>query len=645
IALTKLNWTGSSVDVLADVDTTTSAPTNGQVLKWNNGASKWEPAADSDTVSALGASIETGEITDGTIDNADVNAAAAIAWTKISKTGASVDDLPDVDTTTSAPTNGQVLKWNNGASKWEPANDSDTVSTLGASIETGEITDGTIANADINAGAAIAWGKIDKAGAGAADVGAAPAGRNLAAGAGLTGGGTLAADRVFNVNVDGATMEVNADAIRVKDGGITNAKLSTGSVGSLKINNGSILDIDINAGAAINWGKISKVGSTVDHIADVDTTTVAPTNGQVLKWNNGASKWEPANDSDTGLALGTSIETGEITNGTIANVDINAAAAIAWTKISKAGAVPADIGAAVGTTTMTAGAGLTGGGDLTNNRTFNVNPDGLSLEINADQVRIKALGVTTALIANANVTNAKITNNAVNSVKISDGSVTGADIAVDTITAVDVAADAIGSSELQNNSVGVNEIVTNGVGSAEVVDNSLTATDLAANSVTASEIATGAVGSAEVVDNSLTATDLAANSVTASEIAADAVGASEIATGAVGTSEIATNGVGAAEIAANAVGSSEMNFAHADFKQVLSAGINFTGTTVTKLSECGSTYIATGGSCQVTGCGQWELVYSGWGDTTNKDNWKCQAKRKGGTSTCTLKARVICLLQ
>ena len=43
----------SSVDLLADVDTTTVAPTNNQVLKWNSSSSKWLPADDSAGVSSV----------------------------------------------------------------------------------------------------------------------------------------------------------------------------------------------------------------------------------------------------------------------------------------------------------------------------------------------------------------------------------------------------------------------------------------------------------------------------------------------------------------------------------------------------------------------------------------------------------------
>lgn len=68
----------TDIDDLTDVDTSTVAPTDGQLLIYDNAASKWKPG--------------------------DV----------------SVDDLSDVDTSTVAPTDGQALLWNNTASQWEP---------------------------------------------------------------------------------------------------------------------------------------------------------------------------------------------------------------------------------------------------------------------------------------------------------------------------------------------------------------------------------------------------------------------------------------------------------------------------------------------------------------------------------------------
>lgn len=82
------------------------------------------------TVSLLGSTIETGEITDGTIVNADISASAAIAASKLA-----------------AGSSGQVLITSGSTPTWS------TVASAG-------ITDGTIVNADVNASAAIAVSKL-----------------------------------------------------------------------------------------------------------------------------------------------------------------------------------------------------------------------------------------------------------------------------------------------------------------------------------------------------------------------------------------------------------------------------------------------------------------------------------------------------
>jgi len=56
----------------------------------------------------------------------------------------------------------------------------------------------------------------------------------VVAGLGLTGGGTGGAV-TLDVNVDNATIEINADTVRVKDLGITTAKLNDGAVTTVKI--------------------------------------------------------------------------------------------------------------------------------------------------------------------------------------------------------------------------------------------------------------------------------------------------------------------------------------------------------------------------------------------------------------------------
>jgi hypothetical protein len=49
--------------------------------------------------------------------------------------------------------------------------------------------------------------------------------RTLTAGAGLAGGGDLSANRSFAVNVDGTTIEISSDTLRLKDGAVTAAKI------------------------------------------------------------------------------------------------------------------------------------------------------------------------------------------------------------------------------------------------------------------------------------------------------------------------------------------------------------------------------------------------------------------------------------
>ena len=76
----------------------------------------------------------------------------------------------------------------------------------------------------------------------------------LTAGAGLSGGGDISASRTFDVNVDGATLEISADALRVKDLGITTAKLADDAATYAKLQNVSATDRllgRVSAGAGV----------------------------------------------------------------------------------------------------------------------------------------------------------------------------------------------------------------------------------------------------------------------------------------------------------------------------------------------------------------------------------------------------------
>ena len=105
---------------LFSLDTNTLAYTNssnnvlGDILK-NNGAKylRFAKGAQDTVLTASSTDLVYQKII-----NANVDPAAAIAWTKLSKTGSVLQDIANCNV--SAATNGQVPTWNNAAQRWDP---------------------------------------------------------------------------------------------------------------------------------------------------------------------------------------------------------------------------------------------------------------------------------------------------------------------------------------------------------------------------------------------------------------------------------------------------------------------------------------------------------------------------------------------
>ncbi len=124
-AWVKLADENKSIDILSDVDTSTAAPTNGQALVWDQGTSKWKPG----TIQAGGGGGGGATTFLALTDTPTTFSGFQNGFLRVNSAGDgltlvnnfSIDVLSDVDTTTSAPTSGQVLKWN--GTKWAPAND------------------------------------------------------------------------------------------------------------------------------------------------------------------------------------------------------------------------------------------------------------------------------------------------------------------------------------------------------------------------------------------------------------------------------------------------------------------------------------------------------------------------------------------
>ena len=150
----------AGINDLTDVDTTTTPPTDGQVLKWNNANSEWEPgdaaANVTDLTDTIISSPQNGQaliysggnwINDNIAANlgdlTDVAVGGAVAGQDLQYNGSNwvnttfnrgIDELSDVDTTTSGPTANQTLQWN--GVNWIPA----SVGLSGATVGFGSVT-------------------------------------------------------------------------------------------------------------------------------------------------------------------------------------------------------------------------------------------------------------------------------------------------------------------------------------------------------------------------------------------------------------------------------------------------------------------------------------------------------------------------
>jgi hypothetical protein len=170
-------------------------------------------------------------------------------------------------------------------------------------------TKSTIADIDVAAGAAIAWSKISKSGATPADVGAATAAQ-----------GALAATALQPAS--------NLDATRLT---------GTVPIGSIP----AAVATDAEVSAAIAGVTTTSIGADIAGAKTLTPTAIDPGNTAT---NSGFLSWLISAMRGAQTTLG---GLGALANkSTIADIDVAAGAAIAWSKISKSGATAADVGAA-----------------------------------------------------------------------------------------------------------------------------------------------------------------------------------------------------------------------------------------------------------------------------------------------------------
>jgi len=280
----------ASIDDIGDVDTSTDPPVNGEVLTWDNDAGLWV------------ASAPTG--------------------------GAQViSDLTDVSD--EAPSDGQVLTWRTGTSDWGPApagsgtvTSVDGVGTNGVDVTGGPIVDSgtltvSLSNTGVNAGSydganltVDAQGRITNISNGFSDplttdgdmvvrisgvsarLGAGTQGQVLSIDSnGLPAWDIIpseAGGTVTSVDVAGGAGLSSSGGPVIDSGVITLDLTNTGVVAGDY--NMAAITVDVNGRiTSASDGDLSQY--SLSDLGDVDTVTSPPTNNQVLLWDAANSRW------------------------------------------------------------------------------------------------------------------------------------------------------------------------------------------------------------------------------------------------------------------------------------------------------------------------------------------------------------------
>tara|TARA_B100001057_G_scaffold493961_2_gene589512 strand:+ start:6441 stop:8060 length:1620 start_codon:yes stop_codon:yes gene_type:complete len=211
----------------------------------------------------------------------------------VNMTAHSINFLSDVDTTSSPPSSGNVLKWD--GAKWAPGIDA-TTGGAGTDADTLDGQDGSYYldyNNLNNKPTILALSAL-----------------SIGVELSPLGDGAISYDNTTGVfryrpptaaGIGALTAEINDLTAAVTWANVPNANITQTSVtqhqSALSITESQISDLGsyLTSVSASNLSAIS-----VDALSDVNTTTVAPSDGQVLMWDNGNGYWKPSTVSGGG---------------------------------------------------------------------------------------------------------------------------------------------------------------------------------------------------------------------------------------------------------------------------------------------------------------------------------------------------------
>jgi len=361
----------ASIDDLGDVDTTTVAPTDGQALLWDNTASKWEPGTVSSGTSLPAAQdgealiYENGQWVAGpVIGGVDytsgggdanyssvellllgngTNGSTTITDSSTNAYNLNVNGNTQISTLQSKFGGASILFDGSGDylqlsnQSWMSWGTNEFTIESWFYIDANATNNGNIVSVRPTSGASNSWALTILGDASTTGTGIEWYGKNAYGGTihDATYIGTISKSTWHHVAVVRETYaikiyldgtEVASNTLTATDSYAGNYPLRVGSLnGSDQFFNGHIDDLRITSGVARYTAaftpptaELPTTGATtvtipysIDKLDDVDTSTVAPTDGQVLAWDNTASKWEPG-------SLRTLLDIGEYADDTAA---------------------------------------------------------------------------------------------------------------------------------------------------------------------------------------------------------------------------------------------------------------------------------------------------------------------------------------
>ena len=354
--------TAGAIDSIANIgDVDVAGAVNGSVLKYNSSSGQWEIGADnsggggggsstfvglSDTPSNLTGDagkfvrVNSGETAlEFTTDVATQTYVNTQVANLVDSAPGTLDTLNELAAALGDDANFATTVTNSIATKLATADFNTTFDNRLATKSTTNLTEGTnlyftdarvdthLNQSNPTSGYVLSWNGSDYAwvanGGGSGDISRV----NITAGTGLTGTqDTTTGDHTQTLAVDVGT---TANKIVQLDGsgrlpavdgsqltgvsttttlaGLTDTTIGTPASGEVLYHNGSAwvdqaLTTDITTEGAnlyfTNARADARIGAAnINALANVHTA--APTDGQVLKWDNGNSRWAPANDTDT----------------------------------------------------------------------------------------------------------------------------------------------------------------------------------------------------------------------------------------------------------------------------------------------------------------------------------------------------------